>query len=44
MDRRKFVSDSLAVSALSLASSAKGVGLTGATSATVEYYDLVGTS
>jgi hypothetical protein len=40
MDRRKFVSASLAVSTLSLAVSAKGVGQTGAASATAEYYDL----
>jgi NIPSNAP len=40
MDRRKFVSASLAASALSLASSAKGAGQIGATSATAEYYDL----
>ena len=40
MDRRKFVSASLAVSALSLASSAKGAGQTGVAFATAEYYDL----
>src|SRR5277367_1129262 len=40
MDRRKFVSSSLAVSAFSLAGSAKGVGQTQAASATVDYYDL----
>jgi hypothetical protein len=40
MDRRKFVSASLAVSTLSLAGSAKGVGQTAAASATAEYYDL----
>src|SRR5271154_910074 len=40
MDRRKFVSSSLAVSAFSLAGSAKGVGQTEAASTTVEYYDL----
>jgi len=40
MDRRNFVSSSLAVSALSLAGSAKGVGQTRAASATAEYYDL----
>jgi hypothetical protein len=40
MDRRKFVSASLAVSALSLAGSAEGAGQTGAASATAEYYDL----
>ncbi|MGA8100906.1 MAG: NIPSNAP family protein [Candidatus Acidiferrales bacterium] len=40
MDRRKFVSDSLAVSALSLAGSAQGTGHAGAASATAEYYDL----
>jgi NIPSNAP len=40
MDRREFVSASLAVSALSLAPSAKGAGQTGAASATAEYYDL----
>jgi hypothetical protein len=40
MDRRKFVSASLAVSAFSLAASAKGVGQTGAASAAMEYYDL----
>ncbi len=38
MERRTFVSASLAVSALSLAGSAKGVGQTA--SATAEYYDL----
>jgi hypothetical protein len=40
MDRRKFVSASLAVSAVSLAGSAKGIAQTGAASATAEYYDL----
>jgi hypothetical protein len=40
MDRRKFVSDSLAVSALSMAGSATGAGQTGGASATTEYYDL----
>jgi len=40
MDRRKFVSASLAVSAISLTSSAKGAGQTGAAAAMVEYYDL----
>jgi NIPSNAP len=40
MDRRKFVSASLAVSAFSLARSAKGVSQTGAASATAEFYDL----
>src|ERR1700737_493525 len=38
MERRTFISASLAVSALSLAGSAKGVGQTA--SATAEYYDL----
>src|ERR1700745_1955267 len=38
MERRTFVSASLALSALSLARSAKGVGQTA--SATAEYYDL----
>jgi hypothetical protein len=40
MDRRKFVSASLAVSAVSIAGSAMGVGQTGASSPAVEYYDL----
>src|ERR1700693_1257657 len=40
MDRRKFVSASLAVSAFSLAGSAEGLAQTGAASATAEYYDL----
>jgi hypothetical protein len=40
MDRRKFVSASLAVSAVSLAGSAKTFGQTGAASATAEYYEL----
>src|ERR1017187_8311824 len=40
MDRRKFVSASLAVSAFSLTGSEEGFGQTGAASATAEYYDL----
>jgi hypothetical protein len=40
MDRRKFVSASLGVSALLLADSARGVGQARAASAPVEYYDL----
>ena len=40
MDRRKFVSSSLAVSAFSLAGSAKALGQIQAATATVEYYDL----
>jgi hypothetical protein len=40
MDRRRFVSASLAASAFSFAGSAKGAGQTAAASATVEYYDL----
>jgi hypothetical protein len=40
MDRRKFVSASLAVSAVSIAGSAMGVGQTVASSPGVEYYDL----
>jgi hypothetical protein len=40
MDRRDFVSTSLAVSALSFAGSAPGAGQGGAASATAEYYDL----
>jgi hypothetical protein len=40
MDRRKFVSASLAVSVLSLTGSEEGFGQTGAASATAEYYDL----
>jgi NIPSNAP len=40
MDRRKFVSASLAVSALSFTGSEEAVGQTGAASTTVEYYDL----
>src|ERR1700692_4692702 len=40
MDRRKFVSASLAVSALSLTGSEEGFGQTGPASATAEYYDL----
>ena len=40
MDRRKFVSSSLAVSAFSLAGSAKALGQMQTGSAAVEYYDL----
>jgi NIPSNAP len=40
MNRRNFVSSSLAVSAFSLAGSAKEIGKTRAVSSTVEYYDL----
>jgi len=40
MDRRKFVSSSLVVSAFSLAGSAKGVSQTQTAPATVDYYDL----
>jgi hypothetical protein len=40
MNRRKFVSSSLAASAFSLAGSARAVGQTQASSATVDYYDL----
>src|ERR1700683_5746375 len=40
MDRRNFVSTSLAVSALSFAGSAPGAGQGGAAAATAEYYDL----
>jgi hypothetical protein len=40
MDRRKFVSASLAVSAVSVAGSAIGVAQTGPVSERVEYYDL----
>src|SRR5271170_6140627 len=40
MDRRKFVSASLSVSALSFACPVKGAGQTVAASATIEYYDL----
>ncbi len=40
MDRRNFVSTSLAVSALSFAGSAPGAGQGGAASAMAEYYDL----
>jgi hypothetical protein len=40
VDRRKFVSSSLVVSAFSLAGSAKGVSQTQTAPATVDYYDL----
>jgi hypothetical protein len=40
MDRRKFVSASLAVSAFPLTGSAEGGAQTGSPSATAEYYDL----
>src|SRR5882757_3265611 len=40
MDRRKFFSSSLVVSAFSLAGSAKGVSQTQTAPATVDYYDL----
>jgi hypothetical protein len=40
MNRRKFVSSSLAISAFSLAGSAEGVGQTQGSSATADYYDL----
>jgi hypothetical protein len=40
MNRRNFVSSSLAVSAFSLAGSAKEIGQTQAVSTTMEYYDL----
>jgi hypothetical protein len=40
MNRRRFVSSSLAISAFSLAGSAEGVGHTQGSSATADYYDL----
>src|SRR5580658_5720798 len=40
MDRREFVTASLAVSALSLADSAEGLAQTGSASPMTEYYDL----